>query len=98
MALINRLIAKAKSILSFLNEKGFIHLLTVNMFSQLLSFITLMLVAKFLPASEYGDLKVLQTYVNIFVVIAILVSIPQPSNYAPKTDRMKNGPRFFRPP
>lgn len=58
------------SILSFLNEKGFFHLLTVNLFSQALSFITLMLVAKFLSAAEYGDLKVLQTYVNIFVVVA----------------------------
>ena len=58
------------SIISFLNEKGFFHLLTVNLFSQALSFITLMLVAKLLSAAEYGDLKVLQTYVNIFVVIA----------------------------
>jgi O-antigen/teichoic acid export membrane protein len=58
------------SIISFLNEKGFFHLLTVNVFSQALSFITLMLVAKLLTPAEYGDLKVLQTYVNIFVVVA----------------------------
>ena len=66
-----KLLNKIKSIISYLNEKGFIHLLTVNLFSQFLSFVTLMLVAKFLSPAEYGDLKVLQTYVNITVVIAL---------------------------
>ena len=71
MNLKDKVLKQVKSIISYLNEKGFIHLLTVNLLSQLLSFVTLMLVAKFLSAAEYGDLKVLQTYVNITVVVAL---------------------------
>ena len=64
------LVTKSKSMVAYLTEKGFFHLLSVNLFSQLFSFITSLLVAKFLTPAEYGNLKVLQTYINIFVLVA----------------------------
>ncbi len=70
MTFITSILERIKNFITFLNKKGFFHLLTVNLFSQLLSFITLLVVAKLLTPTEYGDLKILQTYVNIFIVVA----------------------------
>ncbi len=66
----DRIISKIKALVTYLTKKGFFHLLSVNLFSQLFSFVTLLIVAKLLSPTEYGDLKILQTYVNFIIVFA----------------------------
>lgn len=59
-----------KKIISSIYKKGFFHLLSVNFLSQFLAFGSILLVAKFLSPVELGEVKILQSYTNIFVVLA----------------------------
>lgn len=61
---------KISSIISFLREKGFFDLLSVNFLTQFLGFGSVLIVAKFLTSVELGEVKILQSYTAIFVVLA----------------------------
>jgi O-antigen/teichoic acid export membrane protein len=50
-------------------HKGFFHLLSVNFLTQFLGFGTTLLVAKFLSPVELGEIKILQSYAGLFVVL-----------------------------
>ena len=50
-------------------DKGFFHLLSVNFLAQFLGFGTTLLVAKFLSPVELGEIKILQSYSGLFVVL-----------------------------
>ena len=89
MSFITSILERIKNFITFLNKKGFFHLLTVNLFSQLLSFITLLVVAKLLTPTEYGDLKIIQTYVNIFIVVATFGFGSSVLKFFPKTVRKR---------
>jgi len=53
-----------------LREKGFFHLLSVNITNQFLAFGSILLVAKLLPVKAFGEIKILQAYTGIFAVFA----------------------------
>jgi len=55
--------------IKYVAEKGFFHLLSVNFLTQFLGFGTSLLVAKFLTPVELGDVKIIQSYANIFLLI-----------------------------
>jgi O-antigen/teichoic acid export membrane protein len=59
-----------KTIPRWLHEKGFFHLLSANFLTQFLGFGTSLLVAKFLTPVELGEVKILQSYTNLFVLLA----------------------------
>lgn len=61
---------KILSILSYLKKKGFFDLLSVNFLTQFLGFGSVLLVAKFLTPVELGEVKILQSYTAIFVILA----------------------------
>ncbi len=50
-------------------RKGFFALLSANFLTQFLSFGTTLLVAKFLSPAELGDIRILQAYSLLFVII-----------------------------
>jgi len=52
--------------------KGFWHLLSVNYMTQLLGFGSVILVSKFLTPIEVGQMKIIQSYAQFFVVIGML--------------------------
>jgi O-antigen/teichoic acid export membrane protein len=56
-------------IIHSLRDKGFFHLLSVNFLTQFLGFGTVLLVAKFLTPVELGEIKILQSYTMIFILL-----------------------------
>lgn len=58
------------SIIKTAFEKGFFHLLSANFIIMFFSFCSQLLVAKFLTAAELGQIKVIQSYLNIANVIS----------------------------
>ncbi|MBL4574930.1 MAG: oligosaccharide flippase family protein [Opitutaceae bacterium] len=57
-------------IFSDLHKKGFFDLLSVNFLTQALGFGSLLLVAKFLTPNEFGQIKLIQSYASVFILIA----------------------------
>jgi len=57
-------------IFSDLHKKGFFELLSVNFLTQALGFGSLLLVAKFLTPSEFGQIKIIQSYASVFILLA----------------------------
>jgi O-antigen/teichoic acid export membrane protein len=53
-----------------LHNRGFFHLLTANFLTQAMGFGTSLFVAKFLTPVELGEVKVLQSYTTVFIVLA----------------------------
>ncbi len=51
-------------------NKGFFHLLTANYLTQLVSFVSVLIVAKILSPTELGEVKILQSYTTIFIIVA----------------------------
>jgi O-antigen/teichoic acid export membrane protein len=56
--------------ISYLKNKGFFHLLSANFLTQFLGFGTILLVAKFLSPTELGEIKIIQSYAAVFIVLA----------------------------
>ena len=56
--------------ITYVARKGFFHLLSVNFFTQFLGFGTSLLVAKFLTPVELGNIKIIQSYTTLFIVLA----------------------------
>lgn len=61
---------KISSNFHFLRNKGFFDLLSVNFLTQFLGFGSTLLVAKFVTPVELGDIKILQSYTALFVILA----------------------------
>jgi len=53
-----------------LREKGFFHLLSVNLLAQALGFGTILVVARFLSPEELGKVKIIQAYTALVIVVA----------------------------
>lgn len=53
-----------------LHRRGFFHLLSANFVTQFLGFGTILLVAKFLRPAELGEVKILQSYTAVLIVVA----------------------------
>ena len=51
-------------------QKGFFDLLSVNFLTQFLSFGSLLLVGKFLTPVEFGQIKIIQSYAALFILLA----------------------------
>jgi len=51
-------------------QKGFFHLLSANFLTQFLGFGTLLFIAKILTPVEVGQIKILQSYAALFIVLA----------------------------
>ena len=56
--------------ISALSQKGFFHLLSVNFLTQFLGFGSILLVAKFLTPVEIGEIRIVQSYAALFIVLA----------------------------
>ena len=59
-----------RSLLAYLDGKGFFDLLVAKGLIHFLGFGTVLLVAKFVTPTELGEIKILQSYFSIFVIIA----------------------------
>lgn len=66
MALLNTLAASFRSWF----EKGFLYLLSANFLAQFLSFVTSLVVTRFLTPTALGETKILQSYIIFFLVFA----------------------------
>lgn len=55
---------------AYLNKKGFFDLLIAKFLIQFLGFGTILLVAKFLTPTELGEIKIIQSYTGIFIILA----------------------------
>lgn len=64
------MLIKVKSLINNISNKGFFHLLTANFFIQILGFGTQLFVVKFLKPSEMADIKVIQSYINVIIILA----------------------------
>ncbi|MDD2899056.1 MAG: oligosaccharide flippase family protein [Desulfuromonadaceae bacterium] len=64
------MLSKLKQIYINLTEKGFFHLLSVNLMLQFLSFGSSLFVSKYLSPVELGEIKIIQSYSNFFLLIA----------------------------
>ena len=53
-----------------LKDKGFFHLLSANFLTRLLGFGSILIVAKFLTPVELGEIKILQSYSTLFIILA----------------------------
>lgn len=56
--------------IEFVKNKGFFDLLSVNFLTQFLGFGSSLLVARFLTATELGEIRILQSYIAVFSIIA----------------------------
>ena len=56
---------------SSLKGKGFFELLSVNYLIQFLGFATLLISSGFVNPKEFGEIRLIQSYVNVFNIIAI---------------------------
>ncbi len=65
-----KLVSFLNSTIQYLKGKGLFDLLFVNLLTQFLSFGSLLLVAKFLSPSEYGEIKIIQSYTGFFIILA----------------------------
>lgn len=61
---------KVTAIMADAASKGFFHLYTANLVMNLLAFGSQLLVAKFLSANELGDLKTMQSFFGLAVIVA----------------------------
>ncbi len=57
-------------IIKSLREKGFFHLLSANFLTRFLGFGSILIVAKFLMPVELGEIKILQSYSMLFIILA----------------------------
>lgn len=51
---------------------GFFHLLSANFLTQFLGFGTVLLIVKFLTPQEFGEIKIIQSYMGAFLLMATL--------------------------
>lgn len=65
-----RLINKIAGLSYYLKEKGFFHLLSANILIQTVSFASQLFVAGILLPEDLGRIKIVQTYLTIFLIIA----------------------------
>ncbi|MFB6320377.1 oligosaccharide flippase family protein [Saccharicrinis sp. FJH54] len=66
----NTLVLNAKQILSDVGKMGFFHLLSANFFIQIITFSSGLFVAWILSPEQIGQIKVLQTYSGLAIIIA----------------------------
>ena len=63
-------ISEIKALTGKLWQKGFIHLLSANIITLIFGFASQLFVAWMLPAEDIGRIRILQTYIGIFTVVA----------------------------
>jgi len=63
-------IIDVKNILNNINQKGFFHLLSANLLIQVVAFASQLFVAGILSPDDIGRIKIIQTYLSIFSIIA----------------------------
>ena len=63
-------IINLKDILKNIRQKGFFHLLSANLLIQVVSFASQLFVAGILSPDDIGRIKIIQTYVSIFSIVA----------------------------
>lgn len=68
--MMKKILACIISIYKFLVRKGFFSLLTANFLTQFLGFGTILLVAKILSPIEIGQIRVFQSYIAVFMILA----------------------------
>jgi len=59
-----------RNILDNINKKGFFHLLSANLLIQVVAFASQLFVAGILSPDDIGRIKIIQTYVSIFSIVA----------------------------
>ena len=59
-----------KIFLRKIQEKGFFHLLSANILIQIFAFASQLFVAGILSPEDIGRIKIIQTYLSVFSVIA----------------------------
>jgi len=59
-----------KNIIYNINQKGFFHLLSANLLIQVVSFASQLFVAGILSPDDMGRIKIIQTYLTIFSIVA----------------------------
>jgi len=59
-----------KELLSQINNKGFFHLLSANFLIQIVAFASQLFVAGILSAEDIGRIKIIQTFLSIFSIVA----------------------------
>lgn len=69
-SVIERHLERLNALFKSAREKGFFHLLSVNFLTQFFAFGTVVLVAKFVNPKELGDIRILQSYAAVFIVLA----------------------------
>jgi O-antigen/teichoic acid export membrane protein len=69
-SILSKIKTKIIESIRLLNSKGFFHLLSANFLTQFLGFGTLLLVTKLVSPTEIGEIKVIQSYVAIFIILA----------------------------
>ena len=66
----NQLTTKIKNSFHTYSDKGFFHLLSANVFIQIVAFASQLFVAGILSPEDIGRIKVLQTFLSVFSIIA----------------------------
>jgi len=61
---------KSLTILQNIRQKGFFHLLSANLLIQVVAFFSQLFVAGILSPDDIGRIKVIQTFLSIFSVVA----------------------------
>ncbi|SDD80093.1 hypothetical protein SPACI_042600 [Sporomusa acidovorans DSM 3132] len=61
---------KITRLLHLLQNKSFFHLLSANLLTQFLGFGTVVFIAKLISPTEIGQIKILQSYIALFVILA----------------------------
>lgn len=66
----NRFTSEISFFIKKIREKGFFHLLSANILIQFFAFLSQLFVANILSPEDIGRIKVIQTYLSIFSIIA----------------------------
>ncbi len=65
-----KIVNPVKNLIIQIKQKGFFHLLSANFLIQLVSFGSGLIVAGILTPKEVGDVRIIQTYIGVLVILA----------------------------
>jgi O-antigen/teichoic acid export membrane protein len=78
------------------NQKGFFHLFSANVLIQLFAFTSQLLVAWFLLPEDIGRIKIIQTYLTIFLIVGSLGFNVSALKYCSEKNSFKRKISFFQ--
>lgn len=91
----NRFITTIHHLIKQIRKKGFFHLLSANILIQIFAFASQLFVAGILSPEDIGRIKVIQTYLSIFSIVAAMGFSSSTLKICSETDKQADHAKYF---